>query len=130
MINWIFPLTILPGICMMILSTTHWASAMATEIDHLLHHEVCNVSLVKRKIRQLEILHLALVLFYISAAACALGGFVGSIWHEQEISDQVVVAVSFSLGMATLLGGAILLIIYAARAVRIKRDQFLDRIKK
>jgi hypothetical protein len=71
--SWIFPLTILPGIGLIIMSTTNWSVALAGEIERLLEDPDCSRAIVKRKIRQLGLLNTALVALYVAAALCALG---------------------------------------------------------
>ncbi|MEO1434056.1 MAG: hypothetical protein AAFV80_00875 [Bacteroidota bacterium] len=129
MADWIFPLSILPGIGMIIMSTTHWASSLAGEINGLLKEDFCPYGIVKQKIQQLQILHIALVLLYISASMFALGGFIGSIWSGDMSHPDQYVNTCMSLGMVVLLAAMFCLIVYAFRAVRIKHSQFLSRLK-
>ena len=128
--SWIFPLTILPGIGLIIMSTTNWSVALAGEIERLLKEADCSRTIVKRKIKQLSLLNSALVALYVSAALCALGGFLGaaSTYTEGVPKWKVLVTVSTSIGIAFLLAATVMLIVYAFRAVAIKRQQFIERL--
>jgi len=122
--NWIFPLTVLPGVGLLIISTTNWAIALAAEVEALLHEEICRVSLLRQKIRQLQRLHLALVGLYLCAALLVIGGFVAAL---QDRSGELPMGLMAG-GLLFLASATALLIDYAFRAVRIKRQQFLERI--
>lgn len=127
--SWIFPLTILPGIGLIIASTTTIANGLIAEINHLLAENHCRRRLLERKIDQLSLLNWALVALYLSAASCTLGGFLGAIWLEGDSSSHAYVSWIAGFGVGVLLLASILLIIYGIRAVRIKRHQFRDRLK-
>lgn len=122
--NWIFPLTVLPGVGLLIISTTNWAIALAAEVEVLLKEEVCRVALLRQKIRQLQRLHLALIGLYLCAALFVLGGFVAAVQSSSgDLPMGLMAGGLFFLAVATGM-----LIDYATRAVRIKRQQFLERI--
>lgn len=59
--NWVFPLTILPGIGLMIASTTSWSVALTNEINQLFERIECDREILGRKIRQLKLINNALV---------------------------------------------------------------------
>lgn len=126
--SWIFPLTILPGIGLLILSTTNWAVALTNEIDHLLPEKHCNPRILKLKIAQLGLLHRALVALYICVSMNVLAGFTGAVWPSGTQGMLPVVTIFVSIGMAFLFAGTFMLIVYAYRAVNIKRNQFLERL--
>lgn len=126
--HWIFPLTILPGIGLIITSTTAISNSLIAEINHLLGEDNCRKQLLERKIAQLSLLNWALVALYLSAAFCALGGFMGAILMKGSPESQMYVSWIAGFGVGVLLLASILLIIYGMRAVRIKRHQFLDRL--
>ncbi|MEL6591851.1 MAG: DUF2721 domain-containing protein [Bacteroidota bacterium] len=128
--NWVFPLTILPGIGLMIASTTSWSVALTNEINQLFERIECDREILGRKIRQLKLINNALVSLYVSVGMCTLSGFVGSIWNASTMASDGIIAVTIlvAIGIAFLLVGAGMLIVYAFRAVRIKQDQFVRRL--
>ena len=128
--NWIFPLTILPGIGLLIMSSTNWSVAIAGEINDLLQSDECNMILLQKKIQQLGLVNRALVALYLCAALCALSGFMSGIMQYQMESSQFVATFLLCFGMVFLLVATVMLIIYAFRATNIKRQQFLDQLNK
>lgn len=128
--SWVFPLTILPGIGLMIMSTTNWSVALTNEINALFDKIECDRSILARKIKQLRLINSALVSLYTSVTMCTLGGFIGSIWNASTMESNGILAVTIfvAIGIACLLTAAIMLIIYAFKAVSIKRDQFASRL--
>jgi len=110
------------------MSTTNWAIALTTEIDHMLTDEGCNHDILQRKIRQLGLINQGLVTFYLSAACFTFSGFLGALLEIQHLMQQNLIIVLISLGMLFLLLGTSLLILYAFRALRIKRQQFEERL--
>ncbi len=127
--SWVFPLTILPGIGLMIMSTTNWSVALTGEINDLFEKQECDRSILQRKIKQLRLINNALVSLYASVTMCTLGGFIGSIWNASTMESGILIVTLFvAVGIACLLAGAIMLIIYAFRAVVIKQDQFVSRL--
>lgn len=130
MSNWIFPLTILPGIGLLIMSSTNWSTALTSEINGLFAAAKCDQFILERKIRQLGLVNRALVLLYLAASFCALGGFVGAIcMNEMNISSTLPVTIIIGIGILCLFLATAMLIVFAGRAVRIKQDQFRNQLK-
>ena len=127
--SWIFPLTILPGIGLLIMSSTNWSVALTGEINDLLRDSKCNVPLLDRKIKQLGLVNRALVALYVCSAMCASAGFFGGIMQYQMDMASDLSTVLLCVGMLFLLIATVMLIVYAFRATSIKRDQFLEQIK-
>ena len=130
MATWVFPLTILPGIGLLIMSTTNWSVALTNEINQLLVHEECNHNLLNKKIRQLSLINQALVALYLCTAMCATGGFVGGILQSEMETASTLTTLLLCIGMFFLILATGMLIIYAYRATSIKKNQYLDQIRK
>jgi len=120
--DWYIPITILPGIGLLILSTSNQMIALSNEIMERFKSEADeNVSL--RKIRQLKLLNQSLFLLYLSAGAMVLAGFLNGIL--EIISLPVAVNTSVMLfGVISALIAIACLIIYGRRAVNIRQSQF------
>lgn len=129
--NWVIPLTLLPGIGMIIMSTSHLSTATSDEINQLLRDNICDASLIKKKISQLLLLNLAKVALYISIAVFSVSGLVEAIFTLQSaMIDSSLRTILLIIGVSTLVLATVLLIIFSARKVKIKRDQFLNRINQ
>jgi len=128
--TWIFPLTVLPGIGLLIMSTTHWAVALTGEIDHMLSDHSCARDILARKVRQLGLINRALVFLYICAGLLAAAGFIGALitWRPSDL--QNVVYLITGLGILMLLVANGMLIVYSFRAYAIKRSQFERRLQQ
>jgi len=129
--SWVIPLTLLPGIGMMIMSTTNLTTAISTEINKLLAQEECNPALVEKKISQMSLLNVAMVCLYISAAVFAVAGLIEGIFKlRTQMHDGTLRQLLLVIGIAALVLATFLLITFSIRAVRIKRNQFLNSIHK
>lgn len=127
--NWVIPLTLLPGIGMIIMSTSHLSTATSDEINQLLRDESCDTALIKQKISQLFLLNLAKVGLYISIAVFSVAGLIEAIFTLQsEMHDSVLRTILLIIGVSTLVIATLVLILFSVRKVKIKRDQFLNRI--
>ncbi len=129
--NWVIPLTLLPGIGMIIMSTSHLSTATSDEINQLFRDKTCDASLIKKKISQLLLLNLAKVGLYISIAVFSVSGLVEAIFTLQSaMIDGSLRTILLIIGVSTLVLATLLLIIFSVRKVKIKRDQFLNRINQ
>lgn len=129
--NWVIPLTLLPGIGMIIMSTSQLSTATSDEINQLFRDEVCDATLIKKKISQLLLLNLAKVGLYISIAVFSVSGLIEAIFSLQSaIQDSSFRTILLIIGVSTLVLATFLLIVFSIRKVKIKRDQFLNRINQ
>lgn len=128
--NWIIPLTLLPGIGMMIMSTSHLSTAISQEISGLIHETICDTHLVEQKISQMSLLNRALVTLYLGAAAFAITGLIGGVSAVQNLMVHDAFTVCLIIGICCLLVATIFLITFSVRAVRIKKNQYLKSISK
>lgn len=129
--SWVIPLTLLPGIGMMIMSTTNLTTAISVEINNLLDKDQCKPTLIEKKISQMSLLNVAMVCLYISAAVFAVAGLIEGIFKlRTEMHDGTFHQLLLVIGIASLVLASLLLITFSIRAVRIKRNQFLRSIHK
>jgi len=121
--EWYIPITMLPGLGMLTLSTTHQMMMLSAEVGDLLsdkcskfQHEISD-----KKIKQLGRLTRAAALLYISAACFVLSGILGAFilgtaWAR--IPELVLI-----LGVVLVLVALCLLIIYGVHTIRIRMLQ-------
>jgi hypothetical protein len=127
--NWVIPLTLIPGIGMIILSTSHLSTSVSDEINTLLHRDSCDRSLIQIKISQLSLLNIALVCLYISTAIFSVTGLIEGIFTLQNaMTNSAFRQTLLVTGVASLVIATFLLIAFSIRKVKIKRDQFLKNI--
>ncbi|MFT6215723.1 MAG: hypothetical protein ACJAS3_002123 [Roseivirga sp.] len=127
--NWVIPLTLIPGIGMIILSTSHLSTSVSDEINTLLQKDNCDRSLIQIKISQLSLLNIALVSLYISTAIFSITGLIEGIFTLQNaMTNSAFRQTLLVTGVASLVIATFLLIAFSIRKVKIKRDQFLKNI--
>ncbi len=122
--NWYLPITIIPGLGMLILSTVTQMLNLSSEINELISKK-CSVfqhKISELKIRQLGLLTRANALLYLATGSYVLSGILGFVFK----ADHTFSFPSIILYLGTILVfiALSLLIIYAFRAVRIRKYQF------
>lgn len=123
--SWYLPITLLPSIGFFIMATTNVSNALSGEITQMLALDTSHLqSILSRKINQLRLLSITLVLLYGSAILLAVSGLVAGLGQGLMVHADQLVLVLICLGILAVCCALSLLMIYAVRAVRIKRDQF------
>ena len=121
--NWYVPITIVPAIGLLILSTSNLLVALSNEIKNLLDSEVNREELMSRKLSQLKVLSNVMVALYISVACFVISGLLAGLF--QSIGRTFDGALYISIGgILCALFGLGALIMYSFRAVKIRQDQF------
>ena len=122
--EWHVPIAILPGIGVLILSTTNQMMALSNELDHLLtHHAIDDYSrrIAALKLDQLKRITRAVTLLYVSAAGFVLAGMLGAVL-EHRMVDYIPNFVLIA-GVGLVLVALFLLVSYGYRAIRIRQLQ-------
>lgn len=124
--NWIFPIAILPGIALLILSAANLSNALTEELNHWLtkKHNQAEI-MARRKILQLKRLHRAMITLYVGAGCFVLSALLGS--HIPVISQKtanLLATASLCIGIVVILCSFYFLIRYSIKAVHIKEEYF------
>ncbi len=121
---WYLPITIIPGIGMLILSTVTQMLSISEEIRQLslqkcseFQHQIAN-----RKIKQLGLLTKANSLLYVATGSFVLSGILGIIMENNSIFSFP--SIVLYLGAIFIFIAIILLIRYSFKAIKIRKDQF------
>nr|WP_321246133.1 hypothetical protein [uncultured Psychroserpens sp.] len=125
--NWYLPITIVPGIGLLILSTTNLMVTLSNELNGLINEQSKDDSIILRKLAQLKTLNLTMVFFYIAVACLAISGLIGGLQLKTIESSAKYISV---LGIVIMLLGLFFLIKYSYRAVSIRQDQFNSKFDK
>ncbi|WP_298900574.1 hypothetical protein [uncultured Psychroserpens sp.] len=122
--NWYLPITIIPGLGMLILSTTSQMMTLSSEIGSLLSNKCSSYQhkISERKIKQLGLLTRASALLYLATGCYVLSGILGVVFETEAILS--VPSIALYVGTVLVFVAISLLIIYAFKAVKIRRDQF------
>ncbi len=125
--NWYLPITIVPGIGLLILSTSNLMVTLTNELSGFIKEQSKDESIIHRKLAQLKTLNRAMVLFYIAVACLAIAGLIGGL--ELKVIEKSATYISV-LGIVIMLLGLFSLIKYSYRAVSFRQDQFNSKFNK
>ncbi|MEO1051149.1 MAG: DUF2721 domain-containing protein [Bacteroidota bacterium] len=123
--NWYLPITILPGVGLLLMSTSNLVNSLSSEIARLVNEDtelLCDI--IDKKINQLSLLNRSMVGFYISAACFVLAGLSGGVGINFSFHIETFISAMMIFGIACVLISLVFLTIYSYRAVSIKREQF------
>lgn len=123
--NWYLPITIIPGIGLLILSTSNLMITLSNEIATLIKEQSISESIISRKLAQLKLLNRAMVFFYITVACLAITAVIGGLKIKSIQSSINYINV---IGIIIMLVGLFSLIKYSYKAVSIRQDQFITKI--
>ncbi len=124
--NWYLPITIIPGLGMLILSTVTQMLNLSSEINGLITQK-CSVfqhEISERKIKQLGLLTRANALLYLATGSYVLSGILGVIFESESIVS--IPSITLYIGTVFVFMAITLLITYAFKAVKIRKDQFAN----
>jgi len=118
--DWYIPITLLPGIALLILSTSNFIIAINVEIQVLKEKKELFKDIIKLKMKQLKRLNYAISGLYVSVLFFTISGLFASLDRSDELTFTVI-----SIGTAIMTLSVILLIIYSISANWIKRKHLL-----
>jgi hypothetical protein len=128
--EWYLPITIIPGVGMLTLSTTSQIMALSSEIAGMISKRCDDFGhyIAKQKIKQLSLLTKASFFLYMSIALYVFSGILGVVSNKEGIFSLPNIALY--MGTLSVFIALVLLNIYAFKAVKIRREQFayLDRL--
>ena len=119
--EWYIPITILPGIGMLVLSTTSQMMTLSGEVNNLLVDKCSDFDhmIASKKIKQLGLLTRASTALYIASGLYVLSGIFGVLESLSAVANTILY-----LGTLFFFSALVFLIIYAIRTVRIRELQF------
>jgi len=125
--NWYLPITIVPGIGLLILSTSNLMVTLSNELNGLIKELAKDDAIINRKLAQLKILNHTMVLFYIAVACLAISGVIGGLQINSIKNIGTYISIT---GILIMLLALFSLIKYSYRAVSIRQDQFKTKFNK
>ena len=115
--NWYLPVTIVPGLGLLILSTSNLMMTLSNEISTLIKNTK-DKTIITKKLSQLRLLNTTMVFFYISVALLFVSAVVNGLCSIENASLYISV---FAISLVII--GLTFLIIYSFRAVKIRQNQ-------
>lgn len=119
--NWHLPITIVPGLGLLILSTSNLMVTLSNEISGMIENSK-KKAITASKLKQLKLLNMAMVFFYVAVALLLISAVINGLYEVGTTSLYTsVLAIIFALI------GLISLIVYSFRAVTIRQNQFKNK---
>ena len=129
MTEWYIPVTLLPGVGLLIMSTSNLLNAISAELTMLIREgHPALIKVVERKIGQVGLINKSLVSLYVSSASYVLAGLIGALVSSNpKVFEQIQFALLLTGTLAVLIA-LVLLTLFSYHAVSIKREQFRLRL--
>ena len=123
--KWYLPITIIPAVGLLLISTSNLINGLSQEIAQLIKDKNPRLrDIIEMKIVQLGRLNRAMVGFYISAACLVLASFFSGLLTNAMINHKLYMFVFMILSIGSSFVSIVFLSIYSLMAVRIKKEQF------
>ena len=127
MTNWYLPITIVPGIGLLILSTSNLMITLSNEINTLIKEQTNDNDIISRKLIQLKTLNRAMVFFYAAVACLAIAAVIGGLQITAIKNSHTYISI---IGIIIMLSGILSLVKYSYKAVGIRQDQFNKKLNQ
>lgn len=126
--NWYVPITLLPSIGFFIVATSSVSNSLSAEIARLIElGREENMEIVSRKLKQLRLINIVLVILFGSAVLFAVSGLIAGLEFNFMTNMRLFIEILVCAGIGLVVVAMVALMMYAIRAVRIKEDQFKNR---
>jgi hypothetical protein len=115
--EWYVPLTIIPGVALIILSTSNIMLALNSEITTLVEDRAKNKKVINLKLLQLKRLSISIVLQYIGICFFLVSGITKSLFPDSgSLANMLLLA-----GVAIITVFILILLVYSIKAVTIRQ---------
>lgn len=121
--EWYIPITILPGICLLILSTSNIMIDLSGEVRLLIKENTATSLLIERKLKQLKLINQAMVFLYLSVGGFVISGLLSGVSENLGSHNNAGLYILF-LGMTLAMLALLSLMVYSFRAVRLRQNQY------
>ncbi|MDZ7807258.1 MAG: hypothetical protein U5K71_09080 [Gracilimonas sp.] len=122
--SWYLPITIVPGIGLLILSTSNLIVSLNEELERLFEDIDEYQQLIDLKLLQMRLLTYSLSGLYLSTAFLVLSGLFSFSRKIDVIAFGNAASILLLTGVTLIFLSLIILIVYSAKAVNIRRAHF------
>ena len=122
--EWYIPITIIPGIGLIIVSTSNILLELNIEITTLQSAIDENIQIIKLKLVQLKILSISIVFQYLGVLFFLLSGVSSSLFTFELLPKYLLLT-----GVGLLILSIILLLAYSIKAVSIRQKHLKTNLK-
>ena len=125
MTEWYIPVTLLPGVGLLIMSTSNLLNAISAELSMLISEEKkVLINVIERKISQVGLLNKSLVSLYVSSASYVLAGLIGALVSSNPKVFERAQFMLLMMGTLAVLIALVFLTLFSYHSVSIKKEQF------
>ncbi len=110
-------MTIIPGVGLIIMSTSNIMLALNVEISELEREENRTIQVIDAKLSQLKRLSISIVFQYIGVLLFLFSGILKSIFEHSEVLSKWLLFI----GVLSVSASIIILLVYSIKAVTIKQ---------
>ena len=109
--QWILPLSFIPGVGLLIMSTSNRFGQLNAEIAKNLTSTPVNRPLLDRLVFRSYLFSYSLVTLYIAVGSFSLGSLIGGLTLEWTVVSKTILLITICLGVLCVLIAAVLLIL-------------------
>lgn len=121
--SWIIPLTFIPAVGLIIMSTSARFSALSVELNKLLAQQDANPQVIKKQIKRSRLFNNALVSLYVAVASFSMGALLGGLSEQLPDISHWALMISVCMGVLCLVFSSIQLIIESIIARQVLETQ-------
>ena len=121
--EWYILITILSGICLLILSSSNIMIDLSREIKSLISENEEESMLIERKLKQLKLINRAMAFLYLSVAFFVLSALLSGLSAQSGVELAINIYALFT-GLLFSLLALVSLMLYSFRAVKLRQDQY------
>ncbi len=115
--EWYIPMTIIPGIAIIITSSSNIMLELNNEISNLSEQENKNLNIISAKLTQLKKLSISIVFQYIGVLLFLFSGILKSLKSDADTMSKFLLII----GVLAVTISIIILLIYSIKAVSIRQ---------
>jgi uncharacterized membrane protein (DUF441 family) len=115
--QWIIPITVLPGIALIVMSTSNILLSLNNEVALLSKEKEKYREIIGMKLIQMKRLNWSLVLLYIGILIFLVSGVLGALTDPENFYTVS----SMIAGVLVLIGAIVLLIIFGFKSIKIRK---------
>jgi hypothetical protein len=115
--KWYLPMTIIPGVGLIILSTSNIMLSVNSDITNLLKVHKGDDDIVKAKLSQLKRVSISIVFQYIAVLLFLLAGVIAAIFSDIEFLSKGALIT----GVLSLSSSIVIMLVYSIKAVAIRQ---------
>lgn len=121
---WIFPVTFIPGLALLVMSSIHKRGYISQSIsEYFMHDQQIPLEIVRLQEKRLELIHSALTSLYLGIFTFALSSLLGGLASLVVPVWRIIMVIMICWGILFLGAAAIILIFESRDATRVMKKE-------